>query len=147
MKKISTIGLLLKKIYRIYSSDLLQKLQDKGFTDLRPSFIEVMIFVCEHQGPSIKEIGEACGLKKQTMTSHLNELYKRGYIVRKSGVNDKRTQNVFLTEHGETFKLNLIEAIDELDREYISKIGEVEMDRIELSLSSYLSKITPPTTK
>ena len=73
MKKISQIGSLLKRIYRVYSSELLTSLQQRGFTDLRPSFLEVLLFICENDGPSIKQIGSGCGLKKQTMTSHLNE--------------------------------------------------------------------------
>ena len=74
MKKVSSIGSLVKKIYRTYSAELLISLQSRGFTDLRPSFLEVLLFICEHDGPSIKEIGAGCGLKKQTMTSHLMNL-------------------------------------------------------------------------
>ena len=77
MKKVSVIGGYLKKIYRIYSNDLLNDLTDRGFIDLRPSFLEILMYLCEHQNPSIKEVGLYCGLKKQTMTSHLNELEKR----------------------------------------------------------------------
>lgn len=142
MKKVSSIGGLLKKIYRIYSNELLKSLQEKGFTDLRPSFVEVMIFICENNGPSIKEIGIACGLKKQTMTSHLNELFKRGYISRQESDKDKRAQNIYLTEYGERFKLNLFESINELEKKYIDQVGEVELDRVEFSLKNFLEKIT-----
>ena len=61
MKRISVIGSLLKKIYRQYSNELLIALQQKGFTDLRPSFLEVLLFICESDGPSIKEIGREIG--------------------------------------------------------------------------------------
>ena len=64
MKKVSSIGSLVKKTYRTYSGELLQLLQVRGFTDLRPSFLEVLLFICEHDGPTIKEIGHGCGLKK-----------------------------------------------------------------------------------
>lgn len=142
MKKVSSIGGLLKKIYRVYSNELLKKLQERGFTDLRPSFVEVMIYICENNGPSIKEIGQACGLKKQTMTSHLNELFKRGYIDRQESDKDKRAQHIYLTEYGERFKLNLFESITELEKKYISEIGEVELDRVEFSLKNFLDKIS-----
>ncbi len=141
MKKVSSIGGLLKRIYRVYSNELLKKLQERGFTDLRPSFVEVMIFICENNGPSIKEIGHACGLKKQTMTSHLNELFKRGYIERHENEKDKRAQHIFLTAYGEKFKLNLFESINELEKKYIIQVGEVELDRVEFSLKNFLDKI------
>lgn len=141
MKKVSSIGSLVKKIYRAYSSELLVQLQDKGFTDLRPSFLEVLLFICEHDGPSIKDIGNGCGLKKQTMTSHLNELEKRGYISRKNNPSDKREQNIFLTEYGLKFKLNLFEAIADIEQKYTALIGDVELNRVEVILKNFHSRL------
>ncbi len=141
MKKASAIGSLLKKIYRSYSNELLRNLQIRGFTDLRPSFLEVLLFICEHDGPSIKDIGVGCGLKKQTMTSHLNELEKRGYIERRNNQSDKREQNIFLTEYGLKFKLNLFECISEIEKMYTTLIGDLELNRVELTLKNFHSKL------
>ncbi len=142
MKKISSIGTLLKKIYRVYSGELLTLLEQKGFTDLRPSFLEVLLFICENEGPSIKAIGFGCGLKKQTMTSHLNELERRGYIKRKINEHDKREQNIFLTEYGERFKLNLFESLSDIEKIYAERVGDVELDRLNLILKNFFFKIS-----
>jgi DNA-binding MarR family transcriptional regulator len=142
MKKISSIGSLLKKIYRVYSNELLNSLQQKGFTDLRPSFLEVLLFICEHDGPSIKSIGVGCGLKKQTMTSHLNELEKRGYIERRVNPQDKREQNIFLTEYGDKFKLSLFESITIIEKDYSEVVGDVELDRVEHVLKNFHGKLS-----
>ncbi|PIP96782.1 MAG: hypothetical protein COW00_17175 [Bdellovibrio sp. CG12_big_fil_rev_8_21_14_0_65_39_13] len=142
MKRISQIGSLLKRIYRIYSGELLLILQNKGFTDLRPSFLEVLLAICEKDGPSIKEIGLACGLKKQTMTSHLNELENRGYISRTINPYDKREQNIHLTEYGQRFKFALNESINQLEQEYSMLLGEVELERFEHLLTSVHTKMT-----
>lgn len=136
MKRIANIGSLLKKIYRVYSVELIKELQSRGFNDLRPSFLEILMFLTENDGPSIKVIGKACGLKKQTMTSHLNELEKRGYITRAVSEYDKREQLVHLTDYGEKFKLNLLQVTNDLERQYTSKLGEVELDRVELMLDN-----------
>lgn len=141
MKRISIIGSLLKKIYRNYSTDLLEALQAKGFLDLRPSFLEILMFVCDTEAPSIKEIGHACGLKKQTMTSHLNELEKRGYIIRKTGERDKRELKVFLTDYGQKFKVNLLEVINDLEASYLKTVGDVELERIVHTLENFHHKI------
>ena len=141
MKRISIIGSLLKKIYRNYSSDLLVALQSKGFLDLRPSFLEILMFVCDTEAPSIKEIGHACGLKKQTMTSHLNELEKRGYIIRKTGERDKRELKVFLTDYGQKFKISLLEVINDLENNYLKSVGDVELERIVHTLENFHNKI------
>ena len=134
MNKISKIGSLLKKIYRTYSSELLHALEEKGFYDLRPSFLEVLITICHSDGQSIKHIGEACQLKKQTMTSHLNELERRGYIHRRIDNDDKRIQCIFLSDYGEKFKIALNQSLNDLETKFIEKIGEVQLSRVELLL-------------
>lgn len=136
MKRIANIGSLLKKIYRVYSLELIKELQARGFNDLRPSFLEILMFLSENDAPSIKLIGKACGLKKQTMTSHLNELEKRGYVKRAVSEFDKREQLVHLTDYGEKFKLNLLQVTNDLERQYTAKLGEVELDRVELMLDN-----------
>jgi DNA-binding MarR family transcriptional regulator len=141
MKKVSNIGSLVKKIYRNYSGELLILLQIRGFTDLRPSFLEVLLFICEHEGSTIKEVGNGCALKKQTMTSHLNEIEKRGYIERKVNAYDKREQHIFLTDYGLKFKLNLFECINDVEKKYTDLVGDLELNRIELILKNFYSKL------
>ena len=68
MKRIANIGSLLKKIYRVYSIELMKELQSRGFNDLRPSFLEILMYLTENAGPSIKLIGRAGGRKKQSLT-------------------------------------------------------------------------------
>jgi DNA-binding MarR family transcriptional regulator len=142
MSNLGRIGLLIKKIYRVYSNDLIKLLEERGYLDMRASFLEILMFLVENDGPSIKEIGLACGLKKQTMTSHLNELEKRGYIERRTGERDKREQKVFLTEYGQKFKLNFIEVIGDLEKSYLASISEVELERLLHSLGQFFDKIS-----
>lgn len=142
MKRIARIGSLLKKLYRSYNHDLLELLKERGFTDLRPSFLEILTFISDYEGCSIKAIGKSCGLKKQTMTGHINELTKRGYIERRTGETDKREQRIFLTQYGQRFKLALSEVILDVESKYSDKVGEVELDRIELILSDFHGEIT-----
>ncbi len=136
MRRIAHIGSLLKQIYRLYSVELIHQLQARGFTDLRASFLEILMYLSEHDSPSIKMIGKACGLKKQTMTSHLNELERRGYVVRHHSEVDKREQLVKLTDYGEKFKVNLLQVINDVEAHYSRKLGEVELDRVELMLEN-----------
>ena len=78
----------------------------------------------------VKDIGAGCGLKKQTMTSHLNELVKRGYLRREKGKTDRREQNIFLTIYGQQFRIALNQSIEELDIHYKHLVGEVELERL-----------------
>lgn len=140
--RVTDIGNLLKKIYRSYSADLIFQLESKGYMDLRVSFLDILTFVIENpSGPSIKEIGAFCGLKKQTMTGHLNELIKRGYIEKKSGLKDKREQKIFLTDYGMKFQFDYREVIQKLELDFINDFGEVELDRIRSILYEFYQKI------
>lgn len=147
MKRIANIGSLLKKIYRAYSAELLRELQSRGFNDLRPSFLDILLYLSEHDSPSIKMIGKSCGLKKQTMTSHLNELEKRGYTKRAHSELDKREQLVTLTDYGEKFKYTLLQVTNELEKKYSSKVGEVELDRVELMLDNLHKELMANQTR
>ncbi|MFA5584785.1 MAG: MarR family transcriptional regulator [Bacteriovoracaceae bacterium] len=147
MKKIANIGSLLKKIYRLYSVELIKELQARGFNDLRASFLEILQFLAENEGSSIKAIGQSCGLKKQTMTSHLNELEKRGYIRRVNSDTDKREQLVYLTDYGEKFKFNLLQVTQDLERHYTQKVGEVELNRVELMLDNLHNELVEGLNK
>jgi DNA-binding MarR family transcriptional regulator len=140
--RITDIGNLLKKIYRNYSVELIYNLEQKGYMDLRPSFLEILYFVIENpEGPSIKAIGGFCGLKKQTMTGHLNELIKRGYLEKRIGKLDKREQKIYLTEYGIKFQFHYKEVIKQLELDFIKDVGEVELDRVLDTLNSFYNKI------
>lgn len=141
MRKLANIGNLLKRCLRIYNNDLILQLKIRGFKDLRSSFLDVLFFICERNGPNIKDIAKSCGLKKQTMTGHLNELEKRGYIRRQVNPQDKREQHVFLTEFGQRFKVNLQDCISELEGKYIEVMGEVELDRTYGALRNFYEVI------
>ena len=140
MNRLYSISTHLKKNYRLYNQRLIEKLNERGFLDLRMSFLDVLSFICDNEGAAIKEIGESCGLKKQTMTSHLNELEKRGYIVRSPDPKDKRKMGVYMTEYGRSFKLALFDCAKEIEELYIDKIGSVELERMEHMLSSFYGR-------
>lgn len=142
MGHLGIVGLFIKKIYRVYSQHLIKLLEERGYLDMRASFLEILMYLIENEGTPIKSIGDACGLKKQTMTSHLNELEKRGYVERRAGLRDKREQTVFLTEYGQKFKLNFIEVIGDLEKSYLESISEVELERLKVSLENFHTKIT-----
>lgn len=77
------------------------------------------------------------------MTSHLNELQKRGYIIRKINEYDKREQNVYLTEFGERFKISLLESLEKVEEEFVRVIGDNELDRISNTLENMFNKLSP----
>lgn len=143
MNLISEIGSLTKQINRFYSQQLILELEKRGYSDLRPSFLEILIFLCESDSNSIKEIGDATNLKKQTMTSHLNELEERGYIIRTTNDLDRREQRVKLSHEGEKFKIAMVEVMDIVQKRYLQNVGQIEMEKLIKNLESFHKKTLP----
>ena len=141
LNEISSIGPLLKKIYRHYSHELHLQLEAKGYKDLTPGIVEVLIFIVENEGVSIKYIGTSLGLKKQTMTSHINELIIRGYVQKKTSTEDRRAQNIYLSELGIRFKHCLHEIVLNVEDGYQQILGSIELKRFNLILEKIFQKI------
>ena len=141
MQRVSEINTWIKKIHRAYGQELIKLLEEQGYIDLRASFLEILSFLSENEGVSIKVIGDYIGLKKQTMTSHLNELQKRGYTERVEGTKDKREQLIYLTDYGKKFRFALKESIDKVQGRYEEKVGEVELERIEMVLKRFHAQV------
>jgi len=135
MSEFIGIGNTLKKIYRIYSLDILDKLEQYGHDGITFSYLEVLSFICEHEGASLKLIGRSLGLKKQTMTNHISELERRGYLYRRACPRDGRSQIIFLTELGLSLKTHLFQSISEIENSYEKIIGGLELERIRNNLS------------
>lgn len=144
MNHLTLLSSYLKKIHRKFTFDVIDRMEAKGFLDLRPSFIEILLVVMSSSnelGPTIKEIGEACGLKKQTMTTHINELVKRGYILKTKNPSDKREQNITLTNYGLKFQLSVNQVVGILEDQYSENIGIIEIQKLEKSLENFYLKI------
>ena len=139
--EISSIGPLLKKIYRLYSKELHSQLEKRGYKDLTPGIIEVLAFVNENEGASIKFIGDSLGLKKQTMTSHINELTNRGYIQKKTSPTDRRAQCIYLSDLGLKFQIAFYEITSEIEIGYQDLMGAIELKRLNISLEKFFTKI------
>lgn len=141
MNTTAQIGGLLKHFYRLYTKQLLQSLEQRGFTDLRPSFLEILLYLSGNEGASIKDIGNFCQLKKQTMTTHMNELLKRGYIIKRTSPQDKRQQSIFFTEYGLKFKMALLEISQGIHDDWGRVLGEVELKRLAFILDASYQKM------
>jgi DNA-binding MarR family transcriptional regulator len=133
----------LKKISRFYHGLLLNQLDAKGFNDLRASFLEILMVITKDEGATLKEVGDKCRLKKQTMTSHINELVKRGYLLKRKGQHDARKQELYFTPLGERLKLVLLDSLGELEQNIKNEIGELEFLRLNEALLHFDSKLNP----
>ena len=69
--------------------------------DLRPTQFAVLTLIKENPGVRQTEVCTALGIKKANFVPLLNELQRRGFAVRKTGVVDRRSSALHLTALGE----------------------------------------------
>ena len=68
--------------------------------DLRPTQFAVLTIIKENPGVRQTEVCAALGIQKANFVPLLNELQRRGFAVRKTGVSDRRSSALHLTEQG-----------------------------------------------
>lgn len=75
-------------------------------------------------------IASRMALSKQTVTSTLDALEKRGYIVRETDTKDRRGRIARLTAEGEVFASRLLDPLFELEKQAFGMMTEKEQEML-----------------
>lgn len=73
-------------------------------------------------------LAEELLIPKQTITSMLDKLEKKGYVKRQHNENDRRKVNVMLLPEGEKLLLQVQHTIDYAERYIMNRIGKDELE-------------------
>lgn len=90
--------------YRDFVGDADAVLQEFGFGRAHH---RVMHFVCRYPGLKVADLLDVLRITKQSLGRVLKQLIDEGYIVQKSGDNDKRQRLLFATSKGEALVAKL----------------------------------------
>lgn len=78
------------------------------------------------QGAEPTVLADALGVMRQLITIILNDLEKRGCILRKESKDDHRRRIIMLSKRGQAFACEVCDAMDELDLQSLSAFSEEE---------------------
>ena len=107
----------------IRAIDLYSKKLNKE-TGLTSSQLLVLQDICRHEGTMVKDIASRITLSSATVTSILDRLESRGFVVRQRSDNDRRRVGLRLTEAG----ANVIENSPTLLQEhFIARFESLEL--------------------
>jgi DNA-binding MarR family transcriptional regulator len=109
------VGYLLNKAARRWNTMFVAALNDRGVTDIRPSFGAVLVPLFREDGLRLGEMAERGGLSKQTVTSLVRRLEDLGYVERRADPEDGRAMRISLTDHGHRMKQAVRESVDEVE--------------------------------
>jgi DNA-binding MarR family transcriptional regulator len=136
----NNLARLLREFSRDFERRIWQGLKARGYADVRPSHSAV--FANLGLGAvRVTELAERAQVTQQAMGKMLKELERMGYIARDTDSGDKRAKEIRLTERGVQLAADSLEVVAEVRKRYASKIGEQDLQSLEIALRSAVRKI------
>lgn len=93
------LGILLRDPYLAFSAELLVRLHNAGYTDLRPAHLVVFQHI-DPSGSRITDLAAKAHMTKPSMAYLVEHLENAGYLQRSGDPTDGRARIVALTERG-----------------------------------------------
>ena len=114
-----------------------------GDIDLRPGRFSLLCLIGQNPGISPTALSQANARDKSTLTPALNDLVRRGLIVRQELPHDRRSYGVRLTLHGERMLRKLLDSAARHDRR-IDRIVGPKRDEFLATLQRLAAELAEP---
>lgn len=125
-------------------SNKLKRSADENLIHENVTIEQVQVLKMIHQnGGSVfqKDIEREFGVRRSTVTSAMQILEKKGFIVRTTSPEDSRAKLVTLTKEGEEKNTKLISFIKERDEKILSALSSEEQKALIKLLTKVLNNI------
>lgn len=117
------LGFVLAKASQWWNERLEREFVDAGFEGIRPSFGSILLPLFEEDGQRMGALAENARLAKQTLTSLVVAVERRGLVERRSDDSDRRSVRVWLTPDGHDFQPVAESVLRRLDDELKRSLG------------------------
>lgn len=102
----------------------------------------VLNVISENENISQISVGEKLVKDKPTISRMVNQLEKKGFIIKNSSATDSRKVELAISEKGETLIKNLYPIIEKIRFTGLSKLSEKENESIETILNKILNNLS-----
>lgn len=123
--------------YRGFTADSDRMLKDIGFGRAHH---RVLFFVCRKPGMSVAELLQILAITKQSLARVLRQMISKGYIVQKTGPEDRRQRLLYPTSTGN----DLILSLAQLQSARLAKAIEQSGVKNEDHISNFLDAMIDP---
>lgn len=130
-------GHLITKVTQLGSRVFARLLKDAGIDDINPGQGRILYVLWKKDGIAMKELAQATGLEKSSLSIMLDRLESEGKIVRARDEADRRTTLVFLSEPTRKRQDEFARVSDAMTALYYEGFTQPEIARFE----SYLARI------
>ena len=107
-----------------------------------PPEAQILAALTTHQVRAIADLQKRLGFKPSTLTSILDRLVARGFIVRTPRDDDRRSVNVKLTQTGRRPALIVRRSLEQLETKIVSHTTRVNLHDLQC-VTETLEKLTP----
>jgi len=127
------IGALLRRPHEAVRRRMLERLHERGFSDLDQAHLAVL----QYPGPAgarPSDLAARLGMSKQALNYLLGELERLGYLERRPDPDDLRSRRIALTERGQRIIPVIREAVAELETAWARELGQERFARFRDAL-------------
>jgi DNA-binding MarR family transcriptional regulator len=141
MKSQKQGGFLLSKIHQLSQRIFSRILRENNLNEFNPSQGRIMFVLWQKDNIAIHELVEKTQLRKSTISFHLDNLEKAGYIKRIPSEKDKREYYVILTDKDKALQEKYVKVSREMTKIFYHKFREDEIQHFESFLERLLHNL------
>jgi DNA-binding MarR family transcriptional regulator len=116
------IGALLRVPLEAVQRHMLERLHERGFTDLEPAHLNVLQYPGP-QGLRPSDLAARLRISKQALNYLLGQLERLGYLERHQDPDDLRSKRIVLTERGTSLIPVIRGAVGEVETAWAQQLG------------------------
>lgn len=113
----------------------------EGVEGLKPAYLGVLLSLWSEDGLKVIELARRAGLEPSTMTGLLDRMERDGLLGRSASSDDRRVQQVHLTEYGQRIRKPALRAVDITLEKVFQGIPKEDLDRTKEVLRRVLANI------
>lgn len=141
MKSQKQGGFLISKIHQLSQRIFSRILKENNLHEFNPSQGKIMFVLWQTDNIAIHELVEKTQLGKSTVTFHLDNLEKAGYIKRIPSERDKREFYIVLTDKDKALQEKYVKVSEEMTKIFYKKFTENEIQQFETFLENLLDNL------
>ncbi|MNI56532.1 Multidrug resistance operon repressor [compost metagenome] len=125
---------MISKIKEAVNTLIVSELERNGIEGIVPSHGDILVFLYQKDGLSVKELAEKIHRTQPTVTVLVNKLENQGYVKRLKREEDSRITSIMLTEKGIQLKPVFQDISDKINDTIYGGLSETEKRQLEFLL-------------
>ncbi|SCH04674.1 MarR family winged helix-turn-helix transcriptional regulator [Romboutsia sp. 1001713B170207_170306_H8] len=126
----NTIGFISKTFPALYSSFYLDYLKQYcSIYDVNKTQLRALVFVNNNGPISMTDLCAKLNIEKGSLTSMVDDLTDKGYVVRDKDISDRRKYLITITESGKNVASDFMNKLSNSLEEKLFKLTEEEQDK------------------